>query len=169
MVDQEIRIVRSERRARTVSIRQKDGYLEVLAPATSTDVELQPIIARLRRRLEGRRVKRDLSDDDLQKRAEALNQKHFASTLRWTSIGWVSNQDHRWGSCTPAHGTIRISHRLAEFPPFVLDYVLVHELAHLVEPSHNRRFWRLVKRYPFAERARGYLLAVAGDRHEEDM
>jgi predicted metal-dependent hydrolase len=169
MTEQEVRIVRSARRARTVSIREKDGYLEVLAPATSSDAELQPIIARLRKRLEGRKAKRNLSDTDLQQRAEMLNQKHFDGKLEWRSIAWVSNQDQRWGSCTPTQGTIRISHRLAEFPPFVLDYVLVHELAHLIEPSHNRRFWSLVKRYPLSERARGYLLAMAGEQREGDM
>ena len=67
----------------------------------------------------------------------------------------------RWGSCTPADGTIRISARLASEPGWVLDYVIVHELAHLVVAGHNRRFWALVRRYPRSERARGWLMARA--------
>jgi len=63
----------------------------------------------------------------------------------------------RWGSATPADGSVRISERLRETPSWVLDYVLVHELAHLVEPGHTPAFWSLVRRYPRSERAIGYL------------
>jgi len=56
-------------------------------------------------------------------------------------------------------GAVRVSRRLADFPPWVLDYVLVHELAHLAEADHSPAFWALVARYPLAERARGFLMA----------
>jgi hypothetical protein len=67
----------------------------------------------------------------------------------------------RWGSCTPADGTIRVSERLKGMPGYVLDYVLLHELAHLLRPAHDREFWRLLAAYPRVERARGYLEGVA--------
>lgn len=73
----------------------------------------------------------------------------------------MTNQSQRWGSCTPDHGTIRLSDRLAGFPDWVVDYVIVHELAHLVELGHTARFWTLVNRYPMSERARGFLIAKA--------
>jgi predicted metal-dependent hydrolase len=152
-----------------VTIRRRDGYLEVLAPATSSDDELKPIIAKLVRRLERRAARKTLTDDDLERRAIALNQRHFAGTLRWQSIVWVTNQEQRWGSCTPSQGTLRLSHKLAQLPGWVLDYVIVHELAHLVVPAHDRRFWALVNRYPLTERARGYLIALAGEHGEDAM
>ncbi|HKX15028.1 MAG TPA: M48 family metallopeptidase, partial [Propionibacteriaceae bacterium] len=74
-----------------------------------------------------------------------------------TGVFWVTNQQHRWASCTPSTGLIRLSHRLQPMPTWVVDYVLLHELAHLVEPTHSDRFWRLVRRYPVAEKAKGFL------------
>ena len=68
----------------------------------------------------------------------------------------------RWGSCTPGTGTIRISTRIAKFPDWVVDYVLVHELAHLEVADHSEAFWKVVRRYPKAERAIGYLIAKSG-------
>ena len=73
------------------------------------------------------------------------------------AVRWVANQRQRWGSCTPSTGVIRLSDRLQAMPSWVVDYVLVHELAHLVEAAHSPAFWRLVRGYPEAERARGYL------------
>jgi hypothetical protein len=95
----------------------------------------------------------------LQATAERLNEKYFGGRLRWDSIRFVANQRDRFGSCTPEDGTIRISHRVAEYPAWVREYVVMHELAHLEVPSHSPRFWRLVDRYPLAERARGFLIA----------
>jgi hypothetical protein len=74
-------------------------------------------------------------------------------------VRWVENQRTRWGSCTPETGEIRVSAVLAGYPRWVLDYVLVHELAHLVEANHSARFHELVHRYPKAERAEGFLIA----------
>jgi predicted metal-dependent hydrolase len=75
-----------------------------------------------------------------------------------STVRWVSNQKQRWGSCTPADRTIRLSERLQGMPPWVVDYVIVHELAHLLEPGHDAAFWGWVDHYPHAERAKGYLL-----------
>ena len=165
----DIRIVRSNQRTRTVSARVEDGCLVVRAPSSISDAELQPIVEKLLKRVQTRKIKRSLDADDLQRRAQEMNQQYFAGKLKWHSIEWSTNQNKRWGSCTPGMGTIRISHRLATLPPFVLEYVIVHELAHLLEANHGPRFWDLVSRYPGAERARGYLMALAGEDLEEDM
>lgn len=155
-----VRIIRSEKRSKTVHARLEDGVMEVRAPAEMSDEELAPIVEKLRRRLQRRQTKKSLDDGDLEKRAADLNQRYFEGKLTWESIRWVTNQEKRYGSCTPAHRTIRISHRLAQTPNFVLDYVIVHELAHLLEANHGQQFWKLVNRYPKTERARGYLMAL---------
>ena len=102
----EIRIIRSKRRRKTIQAREREGIFEVLAPATMSDKELEPHIRSLRTRLERRKAKSALDDKALERRAQLLNQRHFQGKLRWTSIRWVSNQNQRFGSCTPARGTI---------------------------------------------------------------
>ena len=84
------------------------------------------------------------------------------------SIRWVDNQRTRWASCTPENRTIRISSRVAGFPSWVLDYLIVHELAHLVEPRHDSAFRALTDRYPRAERATGFLMAMGREWNEND-
>lgn len=101
--------------------------------------------------------RRSIDEVDLATRATELARTHDLETP--DAIRWVSNQERRWGSCTPADRTVRISDRVAAFPRWVLDYVIVHELAHLSEPGHDAAFWSLVERYPLTERARGYLIA----------
>ncbi len=156
----ETRIIRSKKRRKTIEAREVDGILEVLAPAGMSDKELDPHILKLKARIERRKITSQLDDETLEKRARVLNQRYFDGILRWRSIRWVTNQNKRHGSCTPWRGNIRISHRIADMPRFVRDYVIVHELAHLVEPNHSKKFWDLVNQYPKTERARGYLMAV---------
>ncbi len=164
---QPIKIIRSKKRAKTVSARIMDGVLEVRAPATMSDEELKPIIEKLQQRLNRRQEKHSLDDKSLEERAAALNRRYFGGGLRWEWIRWVTNQNKRYGSCTPTDRTIRISHRLAKVPDFVLDYVIVHELAHLLEANHGKGFWKLVNRYPRTERARGYLMAMGLEELDE--
>ena len=109
-----------------------------------------------------------MSDDDLFSRAKELERKHFEERLPLKSIRYVSNQKKRYGSCTPAEGTIRISDRLRRVPQWVLDYVIVHELAHLIHPDQSPPFWELVNRYPLSERARGFLMG-AGLKDDDDV
>jgi predicted metal-dependent hydrolase len=102
----------------------------------------------------------------LEKMARELNQLYFNGRLHWQSIRFVTNQNKRYGSCTPTQGTIRLSHRLAPMPPWVLKYVLLHELAHLQEPNHGSHFWALVNQYPLTERARGFLMGAGFEESE---
>jgi predicted metal-dependent hydrolase len=111
------------------------------------------------KRLERRAERRQATDQRLQARAERLNERHFDARLTWTSIGFA-DMDHQWGSCSFTDGAIRIARRAAELPEWVLDYLLVHELAHLVHSDHGREFHALEDRYPLTERAKGYLLAL---------
>lgn len=137
-------------------------------PTGLTAEEEQRWVERMREKLERSRTRQALNTDDaLARRAEELNRQYFDGQLTIESIRFVTNQNHRFGSCTPSTGTIRLSHRLAEMPAWVLDYVIVHELAHLLQPNHSSRFWRLVNRYKLAERARGFLLAK-GMAEEDD-
>jgi predicted metal-dependent hydrolase len=154
-----IRIVASPNRHRTVSARLVDGVLELRVPAAMSVAEREHWAERMRVRLQ-RQVRRARpTDGALERRAEALNRQHFDGRLSWHSIAYAP-QTSRWGSCTFTSGVIRISTRAAALPGWVLDYLLVHELAHLEVPHHGPRFWALVNRYPLTERARGYLMAL---------
>ncbi len=128
--------------------------VEVRVPAGLDPAEESRIVEGLVRRVAARRAGREI---DLAARAATLAARHG---LRLPDrIEWVDNQTSRWGSCTPATGHVRISRRLAGMPRWVLDYVIVHELAHLDVPGHGPRFWEVAGRYPLAERARGFLIA----------
>lgn len=158
-----IHVIRSTKRQRTMSARLMNRkQIEIRAPALIPEKELRTFVLHVIQQViqnEGRQH-HARSDDGLQKRAEELNRTLFGGTLKWQAIGYVANQQRRYGSCTPSKGTIRISDRLKEVPDWVRDYVIVHELAHLVEPRHNTAFWQLTYRYAKAERARGFLMAL---------
>ena len=111
------------------------------------------------RRLQRRAERSRPSDERLLARARKLNERHFDGALRWTSIGFA-DMERLWGSCTFTNGAIRIARRAAALPGWVLDYLVVHELAHLVHSDHGPEFHELENRYPLAERAKGYLLAL---------
>jgi predicted metal-dependent hydrolase len=149
-----VEVVRSARRRKTVQAVLTDGVIKVHVPARMSDREVEDYVAELVPRLE-RRARSD--HIDLEHRASTLA-KRFQLPMP-KSIEWAENQRRRWGSCQPSSGRIRISAQLAECPPWVLDYVIVHELTHLVHADHSPAFTALVDRYPRAERARGYLLA----------
>lgn len=69
----------------------------------------------------------------------------------------------RWGSCTPKTGAIRINARLAAYPPECLEFVVAHELVHLLEPSHNARFHALLDEFCPGNRHPAKLLREAPD------
>jgi len=77
----------------------------------------------------------------------------------------VRDQNSRWGSCSTT-GVLSFSWRLILAPPFVLEYLAAHEVAHLVEMNHSRRFWRLLKRLcPDMHRAKVWLDVHGTDLH----
>ena len=159
-----VEVRRSQRRRRTVSAYRDGERVVVLIPDRFSRAEETEWVARMLARLAAREERIRRTDNELLTRARRLINRYLADHADDcvpASVRWVTNQNGRWGSCTPDDGTIRISHRIQEMPDWVVDYVLLHELAHLVVPSHNARFWDLVGRYPKAERARGYLEGIS--------
>ena len=152
------RVIRSAKRRKTVGARLVGGVVEVTIPSWMSKAEEARWVEEMRRRFTRARTSAEV---DLAARARDLSRRY--SLPAPASIRWVDNQLGRWGSCTPADGTIRISNRLAGMPLWVLDYVLVHELAHLRHPDHSKAFWAAVARYPRTERARGYLMGAGLD------
>ncbi len=147
-------MIRSAKRKKTVSAREIDGLLRVSIPATMTKAQEHHWVTEMIRRMDRRRTAGAV---DLTVRARLLADRYGLSEPR--SIRWSENQQWRWGSCTPSEGSVRISSRLSGEPSWVLDYVIIHELAHLDVPGHGARFWAVVRRYPRADLARGFLMA----------
>lgn len=154
---------RSARRKRTVTAYREAGNIVVLIPQRMNQAEehtyVQEMVDKVLARERKNRAPR--GDDDLIRRAGELSRRYLRPLLGYSpvpvSVTWVANQNHRWGSCTPSAGTIRLSRRMLPMPSWVVDYVLLHELAHLAEDRHSARFWTLVQSYPSAEKAQGYL------------
>lgn len=149
----QIEVLRSSKRTKTIQARKVGDRIIISIPSSMTLAEEELYVTTMTRKIQQRCAK----GIDLSKRANYLCAKYNLPIPN--SIDWVDNQNTRWGSCSIATKKIRISSRLEEFPSWVLDYVLIHELTHLVVASHNSQFWRLVNRYPKAERSIGFLEA----------
>ncbi len=154
----EVEVRRSQRRRRTVSAYRDGSRIVVLIPASMSAAEegrwVRTMVERIRRSERRPRP----SDEQLVQRARRLSDAWLGGLAVPDSVRWVDNQHSRWGSCTPGDRSVRLSSRLQQMPSWVVDYVLVHELAHLLAPGHDERFWAWVDQYPHAEKAKGYLL-----------
>lgn len=156
----ELELVRSRRRRRTASARGEDGRVIVQLPADLPPDEEERLVHRLVRRVVDRWQTRTFGGDEaLARRADELADR-WLDGVRATSVRWSGRMERRWGSCTPAEGSIRVSQRIASYPRYVIDAILIHELAHLQAPGHGEDFRALTARYPKMERARGFLDGV---------
>ena len=158
-----VEVTRSKKRRKTVGAQLVGGVLRIALPSWMSKAEeahwVREMSGRFQRKMSADRLRLD-------ERAKALARR--LDLPRPDTIRWADDMRSRWGSCTPSQSTIRISTRLAPFPDWVIDYVIVHELAHLEVIGHTDDFWQLVYRYPKAERAIGYLIAKSGDGDEVD-
>jgi len=148
---------RSARRKRTVSAFREGQSIVIAIPARMSKREEAKLVPEMVAKVERAEKKLRPSDDGLYARAIVLSKELFDGLARPTSVSWSQQMNQRWGSCTLDDGSIRLSHRLQGMPRYVLDYVLVHELAHLLEAAHSERFYELERRFQQAERAIGFL------------
>jgi len=164
----EVEVRPSTRRRKTASARWEGGRIVVMVPSGMVGPDRDAMVARLVGRVLSRRPAVIFDDDALQRRAEALGRAYLGGVAP-RRVRWVTNQGTRWGSCTSATGEIRLSHRLRQVPGWVLDAVMVHELAHLVHPDHSDAFHALADRAPRQREARvfleGYALGLEAPRN----
>lgn len=154
-------IRRSARRRKTVQARQVQDRLVLSVPLGLTEAEEEAWARKLVPKVLARTGPGQPDNGELAERADLLRHRYLPQVPAPASIRWVHNQNTRWGSCTPAAGTIRISHRVARFPQWVQDAVIVHELTHLVVRGHGPQFWAVARQYPETDRSRTFLQGVA--------
>ena len=168
---EQVEVRRSARRRRTVTAYREQGRVVVVIPQRFTRAQEDESVAEMVAKVQAkeREAGPPSGDDDLGARAAELATQWLAPRLghspRPTAVQWVTNQNQRWGSCTPSTGVIRLSHRMRTMPRWVVDYVLLHELAHLVEANHSPRFWELLADYPRTEEAKGFLAGYVHGRN----
>ena len=152
-----VRVIRSRRRKRTVSISKRSGIYEVSIPASFSKKQETEWVEKMLARISGKAKTKSKSDTELFERALELTEKYVPGAPKPESVRWSTRQRARWGSCTPSNGTIRISTLLQDVPDWVLDYVLIHELTHLVVPDHGKEFKAIMGKYERFDEAKGFL------------
>lgn len=156
----QVEVRRSARRRRTITAYRDAGKIVVMLPQHTTKAEERQIVPEM------------VSRSWLRNPGSAVPTASpiFCGGLPSSAANTSRRSGRRYrpacaGSATrtpggvpaPSAGTIRLSDRMRPMPSWVVDYVLLHELAHLVEREHNARFWSLVNAYADAERAKAYL------------
>ena len=159
----QVEVIRSKKRRRTVSAQMHGDVLRVSIPSWMSKSEEASNVAEMVRRFKRKIATQEV---DLTDRARILAKRYSLRTP--DSIEWAENLTSVWGLCTPSTKTIRMSTRLVGFPSWVLDYVIIHELAHLHVSGHGPDFWEITRRYEKTERAIGYLIAKAGDTEDDN-
>jgi len=163
-----VEIKRSKRRKKTVSARLDGDIMYVYAPVDTPEKELNEIIKNFEKRFVKRNIKKKLNEEqNLSEVFGRLNKKYFNGKIKIKSIKYVTNQQKKYGSCDYRKKTIRLSHYIARMPDWVRDYVIIHEMAHILEPNHSKAFWDIVYCYKLAERARGFLIAKKMEDNQE--
>ena len=152
-----VEVRRSRRRTRTVTAWREGGITVVSIPARFTRAQERDWVTRMLGRLATQDERRRPSDESLAGRAARLSGQYLGGRAVPASVAWSSRQGKRWGSCTTIDRSIRISDRVQGMPRWVLDYVLLHELAHLLHAGHGPEFWAELADYPHTARARGFL------------
>lgn len=158
---------RSARRRRTVAAFWENGTAVVAIPAHFSRTQEAEWVRRMldKLKVQGDRQskggRRPATDSALASHAAELSARYLGGRAVPTSVRWVCNQNSRWGSATPADGSIRLSDKLRPMPQWVIDYVLLHELAHLLVAGHNAAFWKLLEAYPETARAKAFLEGVS--------
>jgi predicted metal-dependent hydrolase len=170
--DSAVEVRRSARRRRTVSAYRDGARVVVLIPARFSAAEEREWVDRMVARVTRDERRPHGGNAALVQRARSLSHRYLAGRAEPAEVRWVAAMHTRWASCTPTERTIRLSRTLQDLPIWVQDYVLLHELAHLIVPGHGPRFWALLQAYPRTERARGYLdgvSAAAGLSFADDL
>ena len=156
-----VEVKRSKRAKRNVTAYRDNDKTVVTVPTRMAKRDIDAYVVELVNRLDDR-DERTSSQEALEQRARLLSRKYLGQDLFEThkvpvKIRWVTNQNSRWGSCTPDEGTIRLSHRMQRMPDYVIDSVIVHELIHLLVTDHSPAFYELMNKFPQHEKAKAYL------------
>jgi predicted metal-dependent hydrolase len=156
-----VEVKRSKRAKRNVTAYRDNDKTVVTVPTRMAKRDIDAYVVELVNRLDDR-DERTSSQEALEQRARVLSRKYLGQDLFDThkvpvKIRWVTNQNSRWGSCTPNEGTIRLSHRMQRMPGYVIDSVIVHELIHLLVTDHSPAFYELMNKFPQNEKAKAYL------------
>lgn len=164
-----IRVVRSAKRKKTISGAWKQDTMVVSVPAGLTEHAERLLVADMVKKVMRKVARGSATDPDAQlaARAREMDAQLFGGRADPSSVSWVSNQNRRWGSASLNSRRIRLSDRLRAMPQWVQDYVLAHELAHLVEPrdGHGPRFKAALSRYPRVHDANIFLSGVSHGYH----
>ncbi|MFN8146120.1 MAG: YgjP-like metallopeptidase domain-containing protein [Candidatus Nanopelagicales bacterium] len=156
----DVEVRRSTRRRRSVTAYREGGRTIVVVPARMARADIAEYVVELVGRLDAREKRSRRTDSQLHARALELSHRYLDDRAVPRTVRWVSNQKRRWGSCTPVDAAIRLSDRLQPMPEHVVDYVLLHELVHLLVPGHGPDFEAWMQRYPRLLEARAFLAGV---------
>lgn len=144
----EVEIRVSQRRRKTVAAYWEGARIVVVVPQRMTKRDRQAYADELVAKLIANRTKARPTNAQLHERAMYLSRTYLSGLAVPASVQWSTRQMHRWGSCTATDATIRVSARLQGAPQFVVDAVLVHELAHLLHSDHSPAFHELANKFP---------------------
>ncbi len=152
----------TRKQVKNINARLVGGELRISAPPAVRDTELEPIVRELGRRLLRRERAHNVNDAH---DALALAQRvalRFADPPRIEAARFSTNQRARWGSYSVRTRTVHLNAALRTMPPWVLEAVVAHELAHSFHPDHSPAFWALLRGIcPETDRARAFLEGVS--------